>query len=48
MLGKDGGGDLQQPVAIAARIGAKLLGRGRGRGLFAFGLGFDGRQWNSQ
>ena len=48
MLGKDGGGDLQQPVAIAARIGAQLLGRGRGRGLFAFGQGFDGRQWNSQ
>ena len=48
MLGKDGGGHLQQPVAIAARIGAQLLGRGRGRGLFAFGQGFDGRQWNSQ
>ena len=48
ILGKDGGGDLQQPVPIAAGIGAQLLDRGTGRGLFAFGQGFDGRQWNSQ
>ena len=48
ILGKDGGGDLQQLVPITARIGAQALDRGTGRGLFAFGRDFDSRQWNSQ
>jgi hypothetical protein len=40
ILGKDGGGDLQQPVAVAARIGAKLLGRGKGAGPLCVWPGF--------